>query len=70
MQPHSQDIIVIGTLEDLFTACFVVIDDLYQRSDPNEIKQRPGPPPSLSDAEVITIALVGELSCSVGVECH
>jgi len=61
MQPQRQDIMVIGTLEDLFTACFVVIDDLYRQFAPKEVVQRPGPPPSLSDAEVITVALVGEL---------
>jgi len=61
MQPPSQDIILIGTLEDLFSACFVIIDDLYQEVAPKEVRQRPGPAPSLSDAEVITIAVVGEL---------
>jgi hypothetical protein len=61
MQPQRQDIIAIGSLEDLFTACFVVIDDLYGQFTPREVMQRPGPPPSLTDAEVITIALVGEL---------
>jgi hypothetical protein len=61
MQPQSQDIIAIGSIEDLFTACFVVIDDLYRQWAPREVMQRPGPAPSLSDAEVITIAVVGEL---------
>jgi hypothetical protein len=61
MQPQSQNIIAIGSVEDLFTACFVVIDDLYRQWAPREVMQRPGPAPSLSDAEVITIAVVGEL---------
>jgi hypothetical protein len=61
MQPQSQNIIAIGSVEDLFTACFVVIDDLYRQWAPREVTQRPGPAPSLSDAEVITIAVVGEL---------
>lgn len=61
MQPPGQHTIAVCTLEDLFTACFVIIDDLYRLFAPPEVKQRPGPPPNLSDAEVITIAVVGEL---------
>ncbi|HZA25719.1 MAG TPA: hypothetical protein VFA32_24505 [Dehalococcoidia bacterium] len=47
MQPQSQNIIAIGSVEDLFTACFVVIDDLYRQWAPREVMQRPGPAPSL-----------------------
>lgn len=67
MQPQSQHITVIGSLEDLLTASFVVIDDLYRLLAPKEVTRRPGPPPSLSDSEVITIAAVGELF-GMGVE--
>lgn len=61
MQPRSQHITVIGTLEDLFTACYTIIDDLYRQIVPKEVTTRPGPKPFLSDAEVITISVVGEL---------
>ncbi len=61
MQPQNQHITVIGNLEDLFSACYTIIDDLYRQLAPKEVTARPGPEPSLSDAEVITISVVGEL---------
>lgn len=61
MQPRSQHITVIGNLEDLFSACYTIIDDLYGQRAPKEVTSRPGPKPSLSDSEVITISAVGEL---------
>ena len=61
MQPQFKDSIKITTLEDLFIVCFVTIDDLYQMFVSDKVKHRPGLSPSLSDSEVITIAIVGEL---------
>lgn len=61
MQPASQHITAIATLEDLFTAVYAVVDDLYRAYIPQRVQARPGPAPNLSDAEVITIDMVGEL---------
>lgn len=61
MGPQDQLIIVKGDLEDLFTVCYVIIDDLYKAHVPVWVQDRPGPKPSLSDSEVLTISVVGEL---------
>lgn len=61
MQPQYKNSIKILSLEDLFIVCFVIIDDLYQLAVPENVKHRAGAPPSLSDSEVITIVIVGEL---------
>jgi hypothetical protein len=62
MQPQFKDSIKPLSLEDLFIICFVIIDDLYKRFVPERVKHRPGIKPNLSDSEVITIVIVGELS--------
>jgi len=62
MQPQFKDSIKIISLEDLFIVCFVIIDDLYKLYVPEKVRQRPGLLPSSSDSEIITIAIVGELS--------
>lgn len=48
-------------LEFIFTAAFTIVDDLYPQIVPLSIKNRPGPLPQLSDSEVISICLVGEM---------
>lgn len=49
-------------LEDLFTAVFVIIDDLYQKYAPVQVKNRRNVSQSdISDSEIITISLVGEM---------
>lgn len=48
-------------LEMLFIIVFVLIDDLYRKIVPECVLNRPGPDPQLSDSEVITISLVGEM---------
>jgi len=61
MQPQFKNNIKIITLEDLFIVCFVIIDDLYKRFIPDKVKHRPGLSPILSDSEIITIVIIGEL---------
>jgi IS5 family transposase len=52
-------------LEFVFTAIFTVVDDMYPDVVPSVVINRPGPQPHLSDSEVISISLVGEmLMCS------
>ncbi len=48
-------------LEFIFTAIFTIADDLYPHIVPQSIKDRPGPLPNLSDSEVLSICLVGEM---------
>lgn len=52
------------TLEDLFIVVYVIVDDLYKKTVPKNIQDRGkknNAEPLLSDSEVITISLVGEL---------
>jgi Transposase DDE domain len=61
MQPQFKDSIKILSLPDLFTVCYVIVSDLYNLFVPEIVKNRPGSKPRLSDAEIITIVIVGEL---------
>lgn len=64
MQEQGQHSTAELTLDMLFTIVYTLVDDLYQQAVPASIRhrgQRNGCPPTLSDSEVITIALVGEL---------
>ena len=52
--------------EDFITVIFVMVDDLYKKVAPDCVKYRPNIDKALlSDAEIITIALCGEI---VGVD--
>jgi hypothetical protein len=52
----------IENLTDLFTTVFVIIDDIYNETTPISIKNRRNIKDSkLSDSEIITISIVGEL---------
>lgn len=52
----------IGDLKDFTTVTYVIIDDIYQRITPTYIKERKNINESiLSDSEIITISIVGEL---------
>jgi len=54
--------IQIDDLKDLITIIYVLIDELYREIIPNEIKKRlHWEKAILSDSEVITIAIVGEI---------
>lgn len=48
-------------LEFVFVAAFTIVDDLYPKIVPSQVCNRPGPEPHLSDSEVISISLVGEM---------
>lgn len=54
------------SFEDFILVIFVLVDDLYKKVAPNQVKCRPNIDKALlSDSEIITIALCGEL---VGVD--
>ena len=54
------------SFEDFILIIFVLVDDLYKKVAPNQVKYRPNVDKALlSDSEIITIALCGEL---VGVD--
>lgn len=50
-------------LEMVFTIVYTLVDDLYPQVVPEGVAHRRGPQPELSDSEVITISLVGEMLC-------
>lgn len=52
----------LTNLEDLFTAVFVIVDDMYQKYAPVQVKKRKNVSKSrISDPEIIAIALTGEM---------
>ncbi len=52
----------IAELKDFITVAYIIIDDIYQEVTPTYIKKRRNIKDSiLSDSEIITIAMVGEL---------
>lgn len=52
----------IGDLKDFITVTYIIIDDIYRRITPTYIKERKNINTSImSDSEIITISLVGEL---------
>jgi IS5 family transposase len=52
----------ITDLKDFITVIYVLIDDIYQETIPAHIKERPNIKDTiLSDSEIITISIVGEL---------
>lgn len=52
----------IGDLKDFVTVAYVIIDDIYQKVTPTNIRNRRNINDSiLSDSEIITISIVGEL---------
>ena len=54
------------SFEDLILVIFVLVDNLYKKVTPDDIKFRPNVGKALlSDSEIITIALCGEM---VGVD--
>ena len=58
--------IAYQSFEDFILVIFVLVDDLYKKVAPNQVKCRPNIDKALlSDAEIITIALCGEI---VGVD--
>ena len=52
----------IENLKDFFLVCYVIIDDIYKRIVPDDIKfRRNYIQAKLSDSEIITLAIVGEI---------
>ncbi len=49
---------MITDFDDVVTAMYCIVDELWQRIEP--LVARPGPAPDCSDSELITMALVGE----------
>lgn len=47
-------------LDTFLTALYTTVDDLYQGHIRGKLPQRPGPKPSLSDSEVLTLALLAQ----------
>ncbi|SCG83743.1 transposase, IS4 [Proteiniborus sp. DW1] len=61
-EPYKYSIKEIENLKDFFLVTYVIIDDLYQEITPEYIKFRKNAEYSiLSDSEIITISIVGEL---------
>ena len=59
---QSNDTTIIATFEDFILTTYVIIDELYHRFAPSEVrKRRHVLDAKLSDSEIITIALCGEL---------
>ncbi len=59
---HTNDTTLLTTFEDFITTVFVIIDDLYRHYAPPEVtKRRHVLDAKLSDSEIITVSLCGEL---------
>ena len=59
---QNNDTTIIATFEDFILTTYVIIDELYHRFAPSEVKRRRHVlDAKLSDSEIITIALCGEL---------
>lgn len=59
---QNNDTTIIATFEDFILTTYVIIDELYHRFAPSEVrKRRHVLDAKLSDFEIITIALCGEL---------
>ena len=60
---HTNDTTLLATFEDFITTVFVMIDDLYRRYAPPEVaKRRHALDAKLSDSEIITVSICGELA--------
>jgi hypothetical protein len=47
-------------LDTFLTAVYTVVDDLYRERLAAALRRRPGPAPTLSDSEVLTLAICAE----------
>lgn len=62
MEFHRHYNISINDLKDFVTIIFILVDDLYNESIPNEIRNRLHKEKAkMSDSEIITIAIIGEI---------
>lgn len=59
---HTNDTTLLTTFEDFMTTVFVIIDDLYRPYAPLKVtKRRHVLDAKLSDSEIITVSLCGDL---------
>lgn len=62
LELNNDSTITISNLKDFITVTFVIIDDFYHKVTPAHIKNRRNIDKAvMSDSEIITLALVGEL---------
>ena len=62
MLDYNHCINTIGDFKDFITTVYTIIDDIYKEIIPKHIQNRRNKPKSiLSDSEIITISIVGEL---------
>lgn len=60
---HDNNTTLIATFEDFILTAYVIIDDLYRRFAPPEVAgRRHVLDARLSDSEIITISICGELA--------
>lgn len=60
---HTNDTTVLTTFEDFILTVYVIVDELYRRYAPPEVTQRRHVSDAkLTDSEIITISLCGELA--------
>ncbi len=62
LELNKNSTITINNLKDFITVIYVIIDDIYQKVIPAYIKYRRNIDKAImSDSEIITLSLVGEL---------
>lgn len=62
LEPNKYYIQEIQDLNDLFLISYVIIDDIYQRVVPDEVRLRRNyKVAKLSDSEIITLSIIGEM---------
>ncbi len=62
MLEYNHCINTIEDFKDFIIAAYTIIDDIYKEIVPKHIKNRRNKPKSLiSDSEIITISIIGEL---------
>ncbi len=62
LELNKNSTITINNLKDFITVIYVIIDDIYQKVTPAYIKYRRNIDKAImSDSEIITLSLVGEL---------
>ena len=59
---HDDYTTTLNNLDDLFTIIYIIIDDLYQKYAPVQVKSRKNVAESkISDSEIIIISFVGKI---------
>ncbi|KYH25290.1 hypothetical protein CLTEP_28070 [Clostridium tepidiprofundi DSM 19306] len=69
LELNKNSITTINNLKDFITVVFVIIDDIYHGITPAHIKFRRNIDKAImSDSEIITISIVGELLRKLGLD--